>query len=90
MNGSRSHTPDPLAESSGTPATIGQGAGGGNSGGGPRQGGASPTMQQRIKAIGVPTPLAISSPIRRSAFFFLNNNYRLIQIRRPSDKNIPN
>ncbi|KAJ2949306.1 hypothetical protein O0L34_g6258 [Tuta absoluta] len=26
----------------------------------------SPTMQQRIKALGVPTPLAISSPVRRS------------------------
>lgn len=25
----------------------------------------SPTMQQRIKAIGVPTPLALSSPLRR-------------------------
>lgn len=69
MNGSRSHTPDPLAESSGSPAAMGQGAGGN---GGARQGGASPTMQQRIKAIGVPTPLAISSPIRRYALF---NNY---------------
>ncbi|XP_054274125.1 palmitoyltransferase ZDHHC8 isoform X3 [Macrosteles quadrilineatus] len=28
--------------------------------------GPSPTMQQRIKAIGVPTPLAMSSPLRRS------------------------
>ncbi|CAG9763939.1 unnamed protein product [Ceutorhynchus assimilis] len=27
---------------------------------------ASPTMQQRIKALGVPTPLAMSSPVRRS------------------------
>lgn len=27
--------------------------------------GPSPTMQQRIKAIGVPTPLAMSSPLRR-------------------------
>ncbi|XP_050685013.1 palmitoyltransferase ZDHHC8 isoform X1 [Leptidea sinapis] len=26
----------------------------------------SPTMQQRIKALGVPTPLAITSPVRRS------------------------
>ncbi|XP_065203054.1 palmitoyltransferase ZDHHC8 isoform X2 [Planococcus citri] len=26
----------------------------------------SPTMQQRIKAIGVPTPIALSSPLRRS------------------------
>lgn len=25
----------------------------------------SPTMQQRIKALGVPTPLAMSSPVRR-------------------------
>lgn len=25
----------------------------------------SPTMQQRMKAIGVPTPLALSSPLRR-------------------------
>lgn len=31
-----------------------------------RAAGASPTMQQRIKAIGVPTPLAMSSPLRRS------------------------
>lgn len=58
MNGSRSHTPDALSpEGSGSPA-IGPQRGQG-------QGGASPTMQQRIKAIGVPTPLAISSPIRR-------------------------
>lgn len=28
--------------------------------------GPSPTMQQRIKAIGVPTPLTLSSPLRRS------------------------
>lgn len=56
MNGSRSHTPDPLSpETSGSPATVPQRS----------QSGASPTMQQRIKAIGVPTPLAISSPIRR-------------------------
>ncbi|KAJ8969720.1 hypothetical protein NQ317_006109 [Molorchus minor] len=27
----------------------------------------SPTMQQRIKALGVPTPLAMSSPVRRRA-----------------------
>lgn len=60
MNGSRSHTPDPLSpEVTGSPATAPQR----NQG----QGGASPTMQQRIKAIGVPTPLAISSPIRRYA-----------------------
>lgn len=25
----------------------------------------SPTMQQRMKAIGVPTPLTLSSPLRR-------------------------
>lgn len=25
----------------------------------------SPTMQQRMKVIGVPTPLALSSPLRR-------------------------
>ncbi|XP_011701149.1 PREDICTED: palmitoyltransferase ZDHHC5 isoform X1 [Wasmannia auropunctata] len=67
MNGSRSHTPDPLSpETSGSPATVPQ-----------RQGGASPTMQQRIKAIGVPTPLAISSPIRRS------NPGTPTQVRRP-------
>lgn len=58
INGSRSHTPDPLSpETSGSPAIAPQR--------GQSQGGASPTMQQRIKAIGVPTPLAISSPIRR-------------------------
>ncbi|XP_023288427.1 uncharacterized protein LOC111674008 [Orussus abietinus] len=58
MNGSRSHTPDVLSpEATGSPATGSQRGQG--------QGGASPTMQQRIKAIGVPTPLAISSPIRR-------------------------
>ncbi|KAG5344173.1 ZDHC5 Palmitoyltransferase, partial [Acromyrmex charruanus] len=67
MNGSRSHTPDPLSpETSGSPATVPQ-----------RQGGASPTMQQRIKTIGVPTPLAISSPIRRS------NPGTPTQVRRP-------
>ncbi|XP_018354392.1 PREDICTED: palmitoyltransferase ZDHHC5 isoform X5 [Trachymyrmex septentrionalis] len=67
INGSRSHTPDPLSpETSGSPATVPQ-----------RQGGASPTMQQRIKAIGVPTPLAISSPIRRS------NPGTPTQVRRP-------
>lgn len=70
INGSRSHTPDPLTESSGSPATGGQGTGG-------RQGGASPTMQQRIKAIGVPTPLAISSPIRRYDSRALSQIYSL-------------
>lgn len=70
MNGSRSHTPDALSpEGSGSPA-IGPQRGQG-------QGGASPTMQQRIKAIGVPTPLAISSPIRRS------NPGTPTQVRRP-------
>jgi len=62
MNGSRSHTPDPLSpETSGSPAAVPQRQ---------PQGGASPTMQQRIKAIGVPTPLAISSPIRRYGMHF--------------------
>ncbi|KAF7992647.1 hypothetical protein HCN44_004991 [Aphidius gifuensis] len=73
MNGSRSHTPDGLSpEGNGSPAggqQRGQGQGGG--------GGASPTMQQRIKAIGVPTPLALSSPIRRS------NPGTPTQVRRP-------
>lgn len=63
MNGSRSHTPDALS-----PEGTGSPAGGPQRGQG--QGGASPTMQQRIKAIGVPTPLAISSPIRRYANYF--------------------
>lgn len=56
---SRSHTPDPLSpdrqqqqQQVQSPAARGPGP--------------SPTMQQRIKAIGVPTPLAMSSPIRRS------------------------
>lgn len=52
---SRSHTPDPLSpeqQNSQSPAG--------------RPPGPSPTMQQRIKAIGVPTPLAMSSPVRRS------------------------
>lgn len=33
----------------------------------------SPTMQQRmkIKALGVPTPLALSSPVRRYALFIM-------------------
>ncbi|CAG9824914.1 unnamed protein product [Phaedon cochleariae] len=39
----------------------------------------SPTMQQRIKALGVPTPLALSSPVRRS------NPSTPTQPRRPSD-----
>lgn len=69
MNGSRSHTPDPLSpEASGSPTTASQRGQG--------QGGASPTTQ-RIKAIGVPTPLAISSPIRRS------NPGTPTQVRRP-------
>lgn len=35
-------------------------------GGGPtRMTSATPTMQQRIKALGVATPLALSSPVRR-------------------------
>lgn len=63
MNGSRSHTPDPLGDSNTSNSSIIASAQ--TTGGGVRQGGASPTMQQRIKAIGVPTPLAISSPIRR-------------------------
>ncbi|KAK0179004.1 hypothetical protein PV327_007832 [Microctonus hyperodae] len=70
MNGSRSHTPDALSpDGTGSPT--------GNSQRGQGQGGASPTMQQRIKAIGVPTPLAISSPIRRS------NPGTPTQVRRP-------
>ena len=59
---SRSHTPDSLSpdrqqqqqqqqQQVQSPASRGPGP--------------SPTMQQRIKAIGVPTPLAMSSPIRR-------------------------
>jgi hypothetical protein len=57
MSQSRSHTPDPLSpdrqqqQQVQSPASRGPGP--------------SPTMQQRIKAIGVPTPLAMSSPIRR-------------------------
>nr|CAD7571515.1 unnamed protein product [Timema californicum] len=47
---SRSHTPDPLSPDSQQPL--------------PQRSGPSPTMQQRIKAIGVPTPLAMSSPVR--------------------------
>ncbi|XP_071445883.1 palmitoyltransferase ZDHHC8-like [Hetaerina americana] len=59
---SRGHTPDPLSpeRQRSPPGTMG-GGGGGRVGPGP-----SPTMTQRIKAIGVPTPLAMSSPIRRS------------------------
>lgn len=34
--------------------------------GGPGNSSATPTMQQRIKALGVATPLAMSSPVRRS------------------------
>lgn len=73
MNGSRSHTPDPLSpETSGSPATVPQ------RGQGP--GGASPTMQQRIKAIGVPTPLAISSPIRRYIILYTSEKDQTIYI----------
>lgn len=32
----------------------------------------SPTMQQRMKAIGVPTPLTMSSPLRRYVLYTLN------------------
>lgn len=31
---------------------------------------ATPTMQQRIKALGVATPIALSSPVRRYVFIF--------------------
>ncbi|XP_053983727.1 palmitoyltransferase ZDHHC8 isoform X2 [Hylaeus anthracinus] len=69
MNDSRSHTPDPLSpEVSNSAVTASQRGQG--------QGGASPTTQ-RIKAIGVPTPLAISSPMRRS------NPGTPTQVRRP-------
>jgi len=51
---SRSHTPDPLSPDQQIQSPA------------PRGPGPSPTMQQRIKAIGVPTPLAMSSPVRRS------------------------
>ena len=77
MNGSRSHTPDPLSpEGSGSPATGPQRVQG--------QGGASPTMQQRIKAIGVPTPLAISSPIRRYFLLYLFPSIAILK-----DFNVP-
>lgn len=33
----------------------------------------SPTMQQRMKAIGVPTPLALSSPLRRYVLQYFNS-----------------
>lgn len=43
---------------------------------GPRMTSAIPTMQQRIKALGVATPIALSSPVRRyvclNATFILN------------------
>lgn len=32
---------------------------------------ATPTMQQRIKALGVATPLAMSSPVRRSVYIHI-------------------
>lgn len=73
MNGSRSHTPDPLSpEASGSPATASQRGQG--------QGGASPTTQ-RIKAIGVPTPLAISSPIRRYVLLVYRLQTKIEQLR---------
>lgn len=37
---------------------------------GPRMTSATPTMQQRIKALGVATPIALSSPVRR--YVYLN------------------
>lgn len=37
----------------------------------PRGASATPTMQQRIKALGVATPLAMSSPVRRYVSFSL-------------------
>ncbi|XP_068082394.1 palmitoyltransferase ZDHHC8 isoform X2 [Anabrus simplex] len=59
---SRSHTPDPLSPDQQTqPCQQSQ-----VQSPAPRGPGPSPTMQQRIKAIGVPTPLAMSSPVRRS------------------------
>ncbi|GLH00350.1 Palmitoyltransferase zdhhc5 [Gryllus bimaculatus] len=62
MPSSRSHTPDPLSPEQ--QPQGGQGPSGQSPAG--RGPGPSPTMQQRIKAIGVPTPLAMSSPVRRS------------------------
>jgi hypothetical protein len=55
---SRSHTPDPLSPDRQQQQQVPSPA--------PRGPGPSPTMQQRIKAIGVQTPLAMSSPVRRS------------------------
>lgn len=44
---------------------------------GPRMTSATPTMQQRIKALGVATPIALSSPVRR--YVFLNATFILNQ-----------
>lgn len=41
-----------------------------NPGAGSRMTSATPTMQQRIKALGVATPLALSSPVRRYKLMF--------------------
>nr|CAD7401267.1 unnamed protein product [Timema cristinae] len=60
---SRSHTPDPLSPDSQQPL--------------PQRSGPSPTMQQRIKAIGVPTPLAMSSPVRSPDRFHHSGAYKI-------------
>lgn len=40
---------------------------------------ATPTMQQRIKALGVATPLALSSPVRRYVYTNPIKNFLILK-----------
>lgn len=63
---SRAYTPDAMSPDQPSLMTVQQiqqqRLGGGNV---TSSSHATPTMQQRIKALGIATPLAISSPVRR-------------------------
>lgn len=63
---SRAYTPDAMSPDQPALMTVQQiqqqRLGGGNV---TSSSSATPTMQQRIKALGIATPLAISSPVRR-------------------------
>ena len=65
---SRAYTPDAMSPDQPALMTVQQiqqqRLGGGNV---TSSSSATPTMQQRIKALGIATPLAISSPVRRYA-----------------------
>lgn len=65
LDPSRSFTPEGLSPDQPPPMITIQQQQQPNQQGIPRGTSATPTMQQRIKALGVATPLAMSSPVRR-------------------------